>query len=676
MKKITFLFLCLVTVLFCVSFTTLAANDMDISVVVTAQNGEIIHLEPTDHVFYLPSAVDMTAVVFDFEGELSYSSKLSALNGKIQRGEALDLTGAADVDERGAPCYNIIFSQNGKGAHYVIYHDANLASLYVNTSRGRSYIESSKENRDKEAQITLLNADGDVEYSDITADTKSEIKSRGNATWDYYKKPYQIKLSSKTSLLGMKKSKTWILLAGYTDQSALHNALAFSLGDELEIPYNIQYRFVNLYIDGAYRGLYMICEKVQIDSSRVDIADLEKANEDANPDRELESFPMVTVENGAVISDTILEYYTYCEGMTSPEDITGGYLIELDNIRGTSEPCRFQTENGNIYVVKSPEFASREEMEYIATLFADLEEAIFSETGYNSKGIHYSEYIDMKSFAGIYTLQELLKNWDAYLSSMFFFKDADVDGARAKIYMGPLWDMDNTLGNINFNHDFGIDTAYLWAQDGKFNQYPREFAKKLMQHADFQTAVEKEYNTAYGKIQEYLAEDGWLAKNAEQITSSVMMDRTLWKLYDSNSWLLLASGVKTSVKFVHFKEYGTAQDDTDKTALGFLRYYLSSRAEALLTVIGAGEYIPPSTPETETTTAAPATGETTASQTTTDFDTPQNTSTPTESTSSQGTEDPTDEDQPSSLAIVFGVLGVVAIAAVLVVLFFMKKKKA
>ena len=42
------------------------------------------------------------------------------------------------------------------------------------------------------------------------------------------------------------------------------------------------------------------------------------------------------------------------------------------------------------------------------------------------------------------------------------FKDADKDGVRSKIYMGPLWDLDNTLGNINYNYDFGQDTAYLW----------------------------------------------------------------------------------------------------------------------------------------------------------------------------------------------------------------------
>jgi hypothetical protein len=446
----------------------------------------------------------------------------------------------------------------------------------------------------------ILTSEGDVEYSDDGADDFSEIKGRGNATFSYYKKPYQLKLAKKTALLGMEKAKTWILLAGYTDQTALHNALAFTLGDAIGIPFNIEYRFVNLYIDGGYRGLYMLCEKVQVDENRVDIRDLEKENEKANPDHDLEDFSVKRVKNGYLVENSILSYYTYCEGMASPEDITGGYLVELDNIRGTSEPCHFMTENGNVYVVKSPEYASLEEMEYIASLFADMEEAIFSADGCNKKGIHYSEYIDMESFAGIYTLQELLKNWDAYLGSMFFFKDADNDGVRAKIYMGPLWDMDNTLGNINFNKEYGTDTAYLWAQNGVFNSYKRDFAKMLMSHEDFCDEVKDKFNEAYHEVHCYLALDGGLERAVEEIYGGVMMDRTRWKLYDGDSWLLNSSGYKTSVKFVQFEEYGIPQDKRTDTALGFFRHYLLSRTDALLHLIGSGVYEPSIGETTET----------------------------------------------------------------------------
>ena len=566
-----------------------AEPQSDITVLWTSENGETVEIFPTKSDFYLPSAVDLTKIRFS--------------SGVLEEGETLDITPYKTTDERGAECYRVSLTVNGKTAEYTFYHDSKLGSVFVQTSIGLSAINANKNKRDKEAKILILDDLGQTEYSDISANTNSEIKGRGNATWSYLKKPYQIKLGTKTALFGMEKAKTWILLANYTDQSSLHNALGFMLGEELDVPYNIDYRFVHLYVDGEYLGMYMLCEKVQIDGNRIDIEDLEKATEKANPDIDLEQASIQTVRNGSLINNTILTKYTYCKGVASPEDITGGYLVELD-FRGEQEPCHFITENGNIYVVKSPEYASKEEMEYIAGLFADMEEAIYSETGYNRKGIHYSEYIDMESFAAVYTVQELMKNWDAYLGSMFFFKDADKNGETAKIYNGPLWDLDNTLGNIRYDKYFFDDTSFLWAQNGVFQNYTRTFGKKLMSHADFHNTVADQYEVAYDAVQKALSEGGWLEKTVEQISEGVSMERTRWKFYDSNSWLLTQGGGKSSVKFIEFEEYGTPQDNTKDTALGFLRYYLSSRADALLLSIGQKVEEEPPIPPPEGTTSS------------------------------------------------------------------------
>lgn len=672
MKKFFGFIIVTLLITICLSSSVFAASDNRITVEVMSKSGETVVIVPTDYVFYLPSAVDVTAITLKFEGELSYVLPNGQDKATVSADGKFDLSDFETVDARGAVCYEVSFYNGVRRISYTFYHDSELASVFVSTSQGLPYIEKNKENRDKKSKIFILEKDATVAYSDMEENSFSEIKGRGNATFGYYKKPYQIKLSKKTALLGMDKAKTWILLAGYTDQTALHNALAFTLGDELGIPYNIEYRFINLYIDNEYRGLYIICEKVQIDENRVDIRDLEKENEKANPDRELSEFPVKKIKSGNIIDNSILSYYTYCEGMASPSDITGGYLVELDNIRGTSEPCHFQTKNGNIYVVKSPEYASREEMEYIASLFADMEEAIFSPTGYNSKGIHYSEYIDMESFAGIYTLQELLKNWDAYLGSMFFFKDADDGDTYAKIYMGPLWDMDNTLGNINFNTEFGTDTAYLWAQNGVFNSYPREFAKKLMTHDDFAEIVSEKFDEAYGAVQQYLAVGGGLAQDVDTIYDAVMMDRTKWKLYDSNSWLLSYGGSKSSVKFVQFENYGTAQDTDRNTALGFFRYYLSERADALLNLIGSGTYTPPAEESTEMTEIQMTDGYTTSIPTTENIESAETIQNETESTTDIQRDTEKDSDMLWGYAI--GAILVIACAVAVLMVYWKKRK--
>ncbi|MBQ8497096.1 MAG: CotH kinase family protein [Clostridia bacterium] len=670
MKKIRFL-LCLFV--FCLLFSVQIFAAESFSVIQILPDGETVAVSHTQGIFYLPSSVDIRNVSLDFEGTLAYT-----VNGEtktLSKGETLDLTSAKTVDARGAVCYIFTFSHNGKNEIFTFYHGENLPSVFVATSKGISDIDSDKNNRDKEAKIVMLSADGNVEYNDRTGDTKSEIKARGNATFTYLKKPYQIKLGEKTAIFGMEKAKTWILLANYTDQTAIHNALAFELGNALDIPYNIDYRFVNLYIDGEYRGLYMITEKVQVDNNRVDITDLEKANENANEGKAGDEFSIAKQTGGEVVERSILSYYTYASGMKSPEDITGGYIVELDTNRGLSEPCHFVTENGNVYTVKAPEYASREEMEYIAELFADMEEAIFSADGYNQKGVHYSEYIDMESFAGIYTAQELLKNWDAYLSSMFFFKDADQDGERAKIYMGSLWDMDNTLGNINFNYEFGQDTAYLWAQNGVFQDLKRDFAKNLMCHEDFQKVVENTYAKAYLAVTDYLSEGGWLEKTVDMLLPSVTMDRTRWKLYDADSWLLNQAGRKSSVKFVQFKEYGTAHDETKDTALGFMRYYLTSRMDALLHLIGSGEVpTPPEITETSGTSDTIQTTETQLSEHTSTSGT-ETVNTTEQTETSESLEEPMDCGGIFSVVYIFVTVLVLIAAVVIVILIFVIKKK-
>ena len=641
-----------------------AGNKTQIQVLIPNADGQTISVSATDGVFYLSSSVDLTKISFASDGEIVYAGKA------LQAGETIDITPCKTTDERGAECYRLSLSVGGKTESYTFYHDGTLSSVFVSTSEGLSAIDRDKEYRDKNAQIVMLNGDGSAEYSDLSANTNSEIKSRGNATWTYLKKPYQIKLASKTDIFGMGKAKTWILLANYTDQSMLHNALGFTLGDALNIPYNIDYRFVNLYVDGEYRGLYMLTEKVQIDDERVDIADLEKATEKANPDVELDSLDTRLVTEGALIANSVLESYSYCVGAESPADITGGYLVELD-FRGTQEPCHFTTESGLIYAVKSPEYASREEMEYIAGLFADMEEAIYSETGYNRKGIHYTEYIDMESFAGVYTVQELMKNWDAYLGSMFFFKDADSNGETAKIYMGPLWDLDNTLGNIRFDKYFFDDTSFLWAQEGVFQDYVRTFAKSLMKHADFQYEVAQQYAVAYSTVQAALADNGWFAESAEEIRGGVMMDRTRWKLYDSDSWLLSQYGYKSSVKFIQFVNYGTTADTTQDTALGFMRYYLSTRAEALLSSIGTAETPPPITPPAGSSSSSGSASQTTRPTTSNTESSATNTSEQTDEVQPPN-ENETDKESNPLVAIALAFIGTCIV--VIFVLFITKKK--
>ncbi len=637
-----------------------SAASQGFRVTVRGENGETVFIYPEEKALYLPSSVDLSAVLIDWDGA-DFTFVCGAVSGSVKAGEPVDIASLPlTEDAYGYPCRKISFLQGGKTAVYTVYHDDSLPSFFIESSKGLDYINASKENRDKKAKFLILDETGETEYSDYAAGTTAEIKGRGNATWGYAKKGYQVKLNSKAKLFGMDKAKTWILIPNYCDQSQMHNALAFHLGDTLDLPYNIDYRYVNLYIDGSYRGTYVLCEKVQIGSGRIDIVELEKENENANPTVDFDALP---VQRGGAIPGTIVTSYSYATGFTAPADITGGYLVELDNIWGTSEPCHFTTANGSTYVLKSPEYASKAEVEYIAMLIADMEEAICSLDGYNSLGKHYSDYIDVDSFAGVYAVEEMMKNWDAYNSSMFFYKDADQNGETAKIFAGPLWDFDNVLGNINFEQ-YASDPTFLWAQDGKFQSYPRILGKKLMAHKDFAAVVAEKIDALCLELRDALDAGGFLEATYETIHDSVLMDRARWDIPNPSRWVLSSSGYKNGTKFVHFVDFGAPFDDEPTTAMGYLRWFLAKRAEALLQSIGSGELPDEPTEMTEETTTVETTS---AEMTSVEATTPDSTETTVESTDAHV------EKEPSSLR--WGIIAIPLVIIVILAAFFLLKKK-
>lgn len=117
-----------------------------------------------------------------------------------------------------------------------------------------------------EMQFDLVNTEDEV------YDVGGGIRLRGNSTQGYPKKPYRIKFNQKTSLFGLDKAKSWVLLADYLDPSCMHNTAAFYLGAASDALYfTPTAHHVNLYLNGEFMGLYTLCEQVQENEGRMDL---------------------------------------------------------------------------------------------------------------------------------------------------------------------------------------------------------------------------------------------------------------------------------------------------------------------------------------------------------------------------------------------------------------------
>lgn len=406
----------------------------------------------------------------------------------------------------------------------VMRGSAGLPAVFVTTQSGSvKKIEANKNNKEAGALI-LRGPEGDVQYDGAL----EHIKCRGNSSMTFVKKNYQIKLAAGTDLLGMGKAKKWILTGNYRDKSFLRNQITLDLAAAAGLAYTPEHMPAELYINHEYHGLYLFSEKVEINKNRLSVRDLEKATEEINEN------PLDTYKTTGKYESTPKAFKAH-NIPNNPEDITGGYLVEFESYkkRYTQEASAYTTRYGNILVVKSPEYASSEQMKYISGFFQSFENAIMAEDGKDpNTGKHYSEIADMESLALKYMIEEISENYDGNSSSQYFYKPADSESE--KFFSGPAWDYDSAYGSYAAKHNAKnvLNPKKLWIALGtKTAWYPA-----LYRQQDFRALVADLWDGRVKAAVEVLlglrepeteglqSIDQW----QEAIRDSAAMDRTRW----------------------------------------------------------------------------------------------------------------------------------------------------
>ncbi len=117
------------------------------------------------------------------------------------------------------------------------------------------YLNQDK-NRKRDTLVTVRDEAGAMEYQGIAS-----ISGRGNATWGWDKKPYNLDFSNPITVGPFVDVTKLCLFAEYSDESKLHNALGYYIGQNLGIPYCSPYEYTDVYINGEYYGLCALTEK-------------------------------------------------------------------------------------------------------------------------------------------------------------------------------------------------------------------------------------------------------------------------------------------------------------------------------------------------------------------------------------------------------------------------------
>lgn len=496
----------------CATTSPLSADVTAMTATVDGMQIPAVDVDGTNYLF-LPATADLANLSVTISRSANDGSLVVAGNQSSQpvtgNAAALDVSALASETDG----YRLLTAKVGNGTAFTvrIMQATSLPTIYLTSTdantQGRSYVDSSKQNTTT-AALKMIDANG----GEIAATNITELKARGNSTFAYAaKKSYQMKLETASNLLQNDENvKTWVLLANYFDATLMHDKLFKDMAAALGMPYTASCDWVNLYYDGEYRGVYLLSEKNAVKDTGINITDLEAAYEDLNP-------AYGTNMSTSTGTNAYGGSYTYTTGLTDPTDITGGYLLEL-NHNAPDEVNGFVTKQGKGVNVKSPEWCGDAAMKYISEYYQAFENAVYATdgngnyTGINEDGKHYYDYVDRDSLVKIFLLQELALSPDGFISSLYFYKDAN-----GIMYAGPIWDQDMTLGTGWSKYISPDTTDYHYLADA------------LIRIPDFREAVIAYYNETFApQANALIAENGTIYGYASHLTDSAEMNFVLW----------------------------------------------------------------------------------------------------------------------------------------------------
>lgn len=444
----------------------LGAEALDLRVSIPATGVSIEpYLYNNRHYLFLPGFCNREKLIAHVGGD-GGSIEVKE-GGRLTEGE---LTGAFAAERL------TLHNPSGGWSRLEVMQGSKIPCLFITTQSGSvSLIHKSKETSEP-GHLLFVDANGVVRYDgELTA-----IRVRGNTTASYPKRPYQIKLGSAASLTGGGKAKTFVLLAEYLDFSLLRNRVTLDMARYAQLPWAVRALSADVYINGAYRGVYTLADKVEIGKSRVAIKNLQPEMEYLN------ALPL------SQYKDHTLEYE---DGTTafgyrldaSPADLTGGYLLEIDKAYRVKD-----ADNGSVFTsrkmgicVREPEYPSLEQMDYLHDLLIQIDNSIRQKDGRDPvSGAHFTQLIDLPSFAKKFLIEDISINFDAKAGSQYFFKDRD--SVSPKLFAGPAWDYDLTYGNCQVDSP---GKPYLMTLKNSFPWYNTLFQKQ----ARFRLEVRTQY---------------------------------------------------------------------------------------------------------------------------------------------------------------------------------------
>jgi len=359
----------------------------------------------------------------------------------------------------------------------------NVSTMFLDVRSGNmDYLHENKQHSES-GRIRLYDPSGSLLYNG-NADS---VSGRGQSSWLEAKKSYNITLQQEADLLMLGTAQRWVLLANAKDPSNLRNKIIMDLANQAGIVYTPDSQWVDLYLNGEYAGLYLLCEKIEIHPQRVDIPS------------------------------------------------SGSFLVTKDGSWRFAEQAEpyFVTDNHTALGIHYADISQNA----LESIWQSVENAILAEDGIDPvTGKSWDELIDAESWARKYLLEELFGNTDALDYSQYYYLDSSrPDG---KISAGPAWDYDLTMrGEYNELHA------------NRKGFYGASWIPALCEKPEFRQLIRAEYRRLFQPLITALADEG-IFRYADGIASASRMNGLRWRMGTDDDYSAdLSRYLKTRVAF-------------------------------------------------------------------------------------------------------------------------------
>jgi len=381
------------------------------------------------------------------------------------------------------------------------FTDSNLPIFIINTDNGAQIPDDPR----VLATLKIINrGPGQRNYLDdqdnplyLDYNGRIDIEIRGSSSQATPKKQYGFSTknadnitNNNVSLLGMPDEHDWILNGMVFDPALMRDYLCFNLSRQIG-EYASRTNYCEVVINGSYKGLYLLQEKIKVDDRRVDIVEIDQNDN---------SFPQVT----------------------------GGYITKADKTTGGDPVAWIMVDqNGNsveyIHADPEPDEVTTAQNLYIQSQFTKLAETASNHNISLADG--YPSVIDVPSFIDHMIISELSSNSDSYQYSTFFHKDRN-----GKLRAGPLWDNDLTFSNDLFMWGLDRSKTDIWQFSNGDNEGSK-FWKDLYYDDRFKCQFSKRWNELIqtGKPLNPSALDAYIDQTAAYINEAVERDNALWE---------------------------------------------------------------------------------------------------------------------------------------------------